>query len=146
VLLQPDACHDNEGMPRHGQDTSFFFTSVHALARMPKHARIVLNGALPLCRSGAEPAGCTGSPPPEFTGPNEGFLCDVMQLSQCASASAGKGAPSPSCCAKLKSHGPSCLCRYKDDTNLKLVFDARHKRQVLTGCKVPAPNCSSRSC
>jgi hypothetical protein len=67
--------------------------------------------------------------------------CEVMQLSPCASAFAGKGAPTPSCCAKLKPHAPSCLCRYKDDTNLKLLFDARHKRPVFTACKLPAPNC-----
>ncbi|TVT99382.1 hypothetical protein EJB05_55270, partial [Eragrostis curvula] len=67
--------------------------------------------------------------------------CDVMQLSPCASAFGGKGAPTPSCCAKLKSHGSNCLCRYKDDANLKRLVDTRHKRQVFTACKVPVPNC-----
>src|SRR5438105_3044705 len=56
--------------------------------------------------------------------------CDVMQLSPCASAFAGKGAPTPACCGKLKSHGANCLCRYKDDANLKRLVDSRHKRQV----------------
>ncbi|CAO2198026.1 unnamed protein product [Urochloa humidicola] len=69
--------------------------------------------------------------------------CDVMQLSPCASAFAGKGggSPTPSCCARLKSHGPNCLCRYKDDANLKRLVDTRHKRRVFTACKVPVPSC-----
>ncbi|CAL4948028.1 unnamed protein product [Urochloa decumbens] len=67
--------------------------------------------------------------------------CDVMQLSPCASAFAGKGSPTPSCCARLKSHGPNCLCRYKDDANLKRLVDTRNKRRVFTACKVPVPSC-----
>ncbi|RCV33465.1 hypothetical protein SETIT_7G085900v2 [Setaria italica] len=49
--------------------------------------------------------------------------------------------PTPACCARLKSHGPNCLCRYKDDANLKRLVDTRHKRRVFTACKVPVPSC-----
>ena len=67
--------------------------------------------------------------------------CDVMQLSPCASAFAGKASPTSACCVRLKSHGPNCLCRYKDDANLKRLVDTRHKRRVFTACKVPVPSC-----
>lgn len=67
--------------------------------------------------------------------------CDVTQLSPCASAFAGKASPTAACCAKLMSHGPGCLCRYKDDASLKRLVDARHKRRVFTACKVPVPSC-----
>jgi hypothetical protein len=67
--------------------------------------------------------------------------CDVMQLSPCAGAFAGKGSPTAACCARLKSHGANCLCRYKDDANLKRLVDTRHKRRVFTACKVPVPSC-----
>ncbi|KAJ1284875.1 hypothetical protein BS78_03G238700 [Paspalum vaginatum] len=67
--------------------------------------------------------------------------CDVMQLSPCASAFAGKASPTAACCSRLKSHGPNCLCRYKDDANLRRLVDTRHKRRVFTACKVPVPSC-----
>lgn len=67
--------------------------------------------------------------------------CDVMQLSPCASAFAGKGSPTPACCGRLKSHGTTCLCRYKDDASLKRLVDTRHKRRVFASCKVPVPSC-----
>ncbi|KAF8676256.1 hypothetical protein HU200_047128 [Digitaria exilis] len=51
------------------------------------------------------------------------------------------GSPTPSCCGRLKSHGSTCLCRYKDDANLKRLVDTRHKRRVFTACKVPVPSC-----
>ncbi|KAL6839882.1 hypothetical protein ACP4OV_029692 [Aristida adscensionis] len=67
--------------------------------------------------------------------------CDVMQLSPCASAFAGKASPTGSCCSRLKSHGANCLCRYKDDANLKRLVDPRHKKKVFSACKVPVPAC-----
>ncbi|KAL6614700.1 hypothetical protein ACP70R_036970 [Stipagrostis hirtigluma subsp. patula] len=67
--------------------------------------------------------------------------CDVMQLSPCASAFAGKASPTSACCGRLKSHGRSCLCRYKDDANLKRLVDTKHKKKVFTACKVPVPSC-----
>ncbi|KAF9619962.1 hypothetical protein IFM89_010578 [Coptis chinensis] len=66
--------------------------------------------------------------------------CDVTQLAPCLDAMTSSAAPSPTCCARLKSQR-TCLCQYLKNPFLKQYVNGPNSRKVGTACGVLFPTC-----
>ncbi|KAF8378670.1 hypothetical protein HHK36_030019 [Tetracentron sinense] len=66
--------------------------------------------------------------------------CNALELSSCLSAITSGGAPSGTCCNKLREQRP-CLCQYLKDPNLKQYVSSPNARKVASTCGVAIPNC-----
>jgi hypothetical protein len=71
----------------------------------------------------------------------EAATCSPTQLTPCAPAIVGNAAPTAACCAKLKAHPASCLCKYKKDPNLQRYVNSPNGKKVFAACKAHLPSC-----